>query len=355
MAIEVKRSGCYETLYDRPLFVNWPITHMCNYNCSYCFGRSPIDKNRFFTYDKFEIAVNNIAKLNRDVYAFTLAGGEPTVHPDFIKIVKLICKTFGSKIDQISIISNGSRDSSYFLELEENVNETAIGLYLSLHMEHARLAHIEDLVKKLSAKFLLGFNLMYHPAKLNEVKAMYDMLCTLRKDDPFSMQLSTLREPPAFDKPDSRYTYPMVMAQEYMQKNWDSISSQGAAVTARHSWYKFNHFTEYLEDGQLYTVRNENRHQLFNKGIKNFKNMACIAGSNILRIEGDGMVKGLVCSQAEAKGNIYDADLSDDFTKAYLVKCAQENCGCAANDCVPKFSDWEEAKVFVEKMNRNLA
>lgn len=60
------------------------------------------------------------------------------------------------------------------------------------------------------------------------------------------------------------------------------------------------------------------------------------------------MIKGLVCGRLKQRA-IYVAGLSSDFTIAYLVKCAQENCGCATNDYMPKFNDWEKAKVFVEK------
>jgi MoaA/NifB/PqqE/SkfB family radical SAM enzyme len=77
------------------------ITLRCNNNCLFCLqGHHPNDFHRNFEEIKSEIdiaASNNVDKI-------ILSGGEPTIHPDFLKLVKY-CKS--KRFRQIQVISNG--------------------------------------------------------------------------------------------------------------------------------------------------------------------------------------------------------------------------------------------------------
>ena len=66
--LRIRKQGTLQTLTQFPLKVNWSLTDMCNYSCSYCFGQLPIDRNRFSSLDQLRKAVSHIADANRDYY-----------------------------------------------------------------------------------------------------------------------------------------------------------------------------------------------------------------------------------------------------------------------------------------------
>ena len=87
---------CDET--DR---IHLTITLRCNNNCSFCLqGYHSDQEHKSLDILKSEIDAANSKSINKVV----ISGGEPTLHPDFIKIIKY-CKEVG--IPNIQTISNG--------------------------------------------------------------------------------------------------------------------------------------------------------------------------------------------------------------------------------------------------------
>ena len=69
--------------------MNLQITGHCNYNCIHCFNA--IDNAPLNTHYKFEDLEKLFAEAEEcGIHAITITGGEPLVHPDFIKIIKSI-------------------------------------------------------------------------------------------------------------------------------------------------------------------------------------------------------------------------------------------------------------------------
>lgn len=68
------------------------ITEKCNLKCRYCYGAFAPDKNTNLSH---EDAIRLFAALNkRNVGTVELTGGEPTVNPDFDRILSEACKQF---------------------------------------------------------------------------------------------------------------------------------------------------------------------------------------------------------------------------------------------------------------------
>lgn len=69
--------------------VNWSITGKCNYNCKHCFMAA--DNARLMREFSREEWQSTIEALDRcGVQSVTLTGGEPTLHPDFLDIMREI-------------------------------------------------------------------------------------------------------------------------------------------------------------------------------------------------------------------------------------------------------------------------
>jgi len=93
-----------------PFLIVWNFTNMCNLRCMHCYQRA--DKplpDELSLAEKLEL----IEQLDRaGVAAIALSGGEPTIHPDFLTVVKAIA----SKGIYAAVATNGWRlaDPDFF-------------------------------------------------------------------------------------------------------------------------------------------------------------------------------------------------------------------------------------------------
>ncbi|MCK5416373.1 radical SAM protein [Candidatus Parcubacteria bacterium] len=77
-------------ILNSPSIIDVNITRNCNLNCPHCYMNSKTN-NDHMSLDNYKIALREIEKAG--VFQIALGGGEPTTHPDFIKILKLTKKT----------------------------------------------------------------------------------------------------------------------------------------------------------------------------------------------------------------------------------------------------------------------
>lgn len=85
---------------SKPLYIQFYPTLQCNLSCTFCFNRGVRTVE--------DISISDCARVIRDVAdigvkEIDILGGEPTLHPDFLEIVKLIRK----RNLRITISSNG--------------------------------------------------------------------------------------------------------------------------------------------------------------------------------------------------------------------------------------------------------
>ncbi len=76
----------------------------CTLHCPICFSRAAPGKGRQVSIEDIRTWAKDISQRNGHFVALT--GGEPTEHPDFLEIVRILNKEFGF---DVSVISNGLR------------------------------------------------------------------------------------------------------------------------------------------------------------------------------------------------------------------------------------------------------
>ena len=135
--------GSYVEDYNY-LEINWVLLYGCNYRCSYCFGQDVLSKKDFIPLEKLKHAVDNIFKIDKEYYTFTLLGGEVTYYPYFLELVEYIY-SFDKKIS-ISLITNASKNVSYFEKLLSYVGNNNFSMHFSIHFEYADIEHIKDII-----------------------------------------------------------------------------------------------------------------------------------------------------------------------------------------------------------------
>lgn len=352
----ILRQGTYETLYDMPLVVNWMITTMCNYQCSYCFNREGIDGSKFVPLHNIINAIDNFAALNRPSYDFVLAGGEPTIHPRFLDIVYLLRSKFQKRLNKIQIITNGSAKIEFFQRLYEMSDDVPFEIIISIHPEEVKPEHIYEVARIVSNKINLHLNLMAHPEHLELVEDIFTRLMVLRAECVFDFHMIPLREPPGFAKLDSRYKPEIMDWIEQKQKYFWDITKQSKAERQAPASKGFSWFWDLEEKGKAEHLFGGYASLNFQMGLYNFEKMHCVVGSSLLWIDGSGNMRGAVCDQDKSQLNIYaeGALANSDFIHA--IQCAAPVCGCEGNSHIMKFRDKTEAENFVriakEKQNR---
>ncbi|MBD5647812.1 MAG: radical SAM protein [Desulfovibrio sp.] len=346
----ITRTGVLETFTGMPLEVNWGITKMCNYKCSYCFGQDALDNSRFTSLAYLKKAVDHIAELNRDTVRFTFGGGEPTTHPGLGELIEHIHHSFANRLQSVLVISNGSRNPKLYDRLVENEEIDRLRFNISLHTEFMELDHITSLIECLSHKALLSLNLMFHPLKRDFVRAVHQKLCELRLAYPFTLHVIFLLRKPRFDTMDERYLLQDFEWQKQATEEFGRAAQNGPDMTfLTQRGYSGDLFWNYADPARPYQkMAGKDRDTLLAEGNFNFKGMHCIHGSSLLCIGPDGTASGARCPEARKTYNIFQENpfTHRDFIRP--VRCSSANCGCATNDQLPKFASEEEAHDFAE-------
>lgn len=110
-------------MFKFPLAVEIDLTYSCNYNCLYC-RNGMLNRKEYIDYDDVKRIILELCKNN--IFNVNISGGEPTLHPQFVEIIKLLneCNIIWN------LTTNGSLLDEKMVELlkENNVNSVFITL-----------------------------------------------------------------------------------------------------------------------------------------------------------------------------------------------------------------------------------
>ncbi len=86
-----------------PAFINLDLTTACSYACPFCVDVKIINNGKFFSYKQMTDSIDVLCQHGLKS-VLLIGGGEPTLHPDFGRIVKYLKR----KNLQVGIVTNGS-------------------------------------------------------------------------------------------------------------------------------------------------------------------------------------------------------------------------------------------------------
>lgn len=138
------------------------VTDRCNLTCPTCYASSSPTHGRHKTLEEIEEMFDVIVKSEGEPDVVQISGGEPTVHPDFFKILD-IAKT--KPIKHLMLNTNGiriSKDKEFVRKLALYMPDFEVYLQFdSLNPEVLRVLRGEDLteVRKKAIEHLNEFNL----------------------------------------------------------------------------------------------------------------------------------------------------------------------------------------------------
>lgn len=143
------------------------ITNDCNLNCPICFTYNRQDKKYYKSIVETQKLIDNLLKQEENYEVINLTGGEPTLHPDFFKIIE-VCRR--KKIKRITVNTNGIRIASDY-EFAERIKDANIQMVLSLNTfdsNKSKLIHGKD-ISKIKRKALETFEKLDIPITILSV------------------------------------------------------------------------------------------------------------------------------------------------------------------------------------------
>lgn len=159
-----------------PLYVGFKITEKCNQNCKHCWaGKSKVTKS----YDDICLAMEKIATYK--IMHFTITGGEPLIHPDFLKILKKSIELFPI----VEIFTNGQdlneetiNEISYYLRESDYVQISLDGMKESYKSQRGVdtfdkvVSNIKLLRKN---KINVRINMTATDININDINSVYNL------------------------------------------------------------------------------------------------------------------------------------------------------------------------------------
>ena len=109
-----------EMNFEIPYQVLWDISRRCNYDCAYCWPSVHNNKEEFPSYDVIIRAIDMTIDhwSNGSPIRWNFGGGEPTMHPQFIDILKHL----QNRNQWVLVTTNGSRSTKFWKEAVQYVN-----------------------------------------------------------------------------------------------------------------------------------------------------------------------------------------------------------------------------------------
>jgi uncharacterized radical SAM superfamily Fe-S cluster-containing enzyme len=118
-ATDLSRIGEFQKLSTCVALIE--IVNSCNLACPTCFADSPrgVSGNalEYYNFDNITNRIHGVLQKKRHIEILQLSGGEPTIHPEFLRLVRWIREN--KNIDYLVINTNGVR----FAKDQEFVDE----------------------------------------------------------------------------------------------------------------------------------------------------------------------------------------------------------------------------------------
>ena len=124
--------------------VIWDLGRRCNYDCSYCYRDSHNNYEAYKTMGSLRHAVDGVHAwwLGDRAATFNITGGEPTIHPHYLELVKYI--TAKNPNNVVCTTTNGSRDPAFYAQLMELSTIIFSGHMETLQLEHTHKRFLEN-------------------------------------------------------------------------------------------------------------------------------------------------------------------------------------------------------------------
>ena len=267
-----------EELAKQSLNVNWTLTTICNFNCSYCPERFHDGKIRGFSVAEINAMVDQIADHygapEKKIF-FEFTGGEVSYYKGFLEIAQHI----KSKGSDVGIISNGKRERGFWHRLRPLIDH----ICLSYHPENDYADHFIEIAKYLNQTVTTHVNVMMLPQLFDHCMELANRIAGVPE---LSIGLQAIYEGMNGKKYD--YTEDQLKA---LEKQYDALhpvadTGDAPSLSKQHKVYRGDmHFKTHDGEEDTYSTP-----EILANDLNHWKGWICYAGVENLRIGSLGNV-----------------------------------------------------------------
>lgn len=343
--------------------VDWYIGKRCNFACSYCVDYLHDYTSPHVPIENMKKLVDLLTEQHGDNILWSLTGGEPTIHPQFLDLCAYI-KERGTRYT--SVTTNGSRTLNYHKQLFDVVD----GITLSFHFEFMK-HRIDEYIEKCIEieKYRLQLNEHLKPGEPNKTFILRFMVETGQLDNVNRMD-TAFREA-GITNIEHRYIRPPGKSDKNMQteEKFDfKDSNDPNQITDKskveriekneEQFYKKEELKEikyiykstadshkrklkfwFQDDRGNYVEEDFHYNELNFDKKNNYEGWICWAGVKHLKITPNGDIYIGSCHVGGNRGNIFDKDSID--LPSEPIRCSKWRCTDNTDLKVPKIADWE--------------
>lgn len=93
--------------FDDSYHIEYCITDICNRNCVSCSHLAPLaEKPNYVSKEEFKRVASIMRRVAPDAHTFWLTGGEPTLHPEYMSLLKILRDIYTDRY--VGIYTNGT-------------------------------------------------------------------------------------------------------------------------------------------------------------------------------------------------------------------------------------------------------
>lgn len=316
-------------LLHRDIFVtSWLLGRFCNYRCSYCWPYARSDKP---DHRPFSLVVSTVDEIKRQArergfrsFHFSFSGGEPTLHPDYLNILKYLSDDHPNcNYQSIHMTTNMSRPKSW---LEQYIAVTRsfsrVSVTASFHKEFAKPEIFRDRLlflqeNKVNVTINMVMTLNNFEALLRDANYFQQAGLNVTLKPQSNQSASALIE--GYSEEQLR-----ILQQGMQQKDFANAEHGKSVVPVLQVEFED-------KDGKKWYLDQAERFNSF--GFNRFQGWECSAGyRSIIIREPDGSVKRSYSCHDRALGNIETGFKLFDAPKP----CITPSCVSSADSKIPK-------------------
>jgi organic radical activating enzyme len=298
--------------------VEWMLGNTCNYDCSFCGEQFKSGSHRFLELSTYKNVIDKVINQGQHKKTwFKLTGGEPTLYPKLIELLKYI-----KEKDQLTyVISNGTRTLRFWEEVKASNSLDIIAF--SYHPEQTNnLQHLLNVVELFKdTPTIVLVNVTCLPKYFNEATSAFDII---KKQSTALVNLQQINDNYGMSKYSDEQKkilleYSHTKTDNYHLKKLSNIGSEYSYHSGLIK-YTYNDGTE-LTDHAIKFIKNEE---------DNFFGYSCDAGMSYIRIVYTDVIRS-TCGAGET-WSIYDENI---FQKNPII-CPYKSCTCTLDMIITK-------------------
>ncbi len=288
--MQVLELSKYPPNNDNDFGITWEVTSNCTQDCRYC----DLHKNEKTFYPEKIIKFINKLSEHKNVI-LTLFGGEPTSHPDFIKILQKLNNNI-----TLGIFTNLSKDI-YFLEKILEIKSN-IKFETSYHPSFTNYLEYKKKIKFLIERGVSVSIAFMYDTSINDLKQKYGELCSICKET----------------SPNIIDYFDQIVSKE--EKDWilEELKNKSKNI-----------FLKYQESGVVYDALTTPSF-LWMNNINNYKYYLCECGKKCFYISSNGDVYPCL----DYKKNNFDKffNVNENYTHV-LNRVLEKGIICKSDRC----------------------